>query len=102
MAISQSLLYDTVEPGVQGRPLGPQWLARILARHPELHVTKMERVEKKREPAADVDQIREWSNEYEEVRRQHAMQPSDIWNMDESGFQIGLARDQGCCCCCSA
>jgi len=94
VAYAQSLLYDTIEPGVQVRPLGPQWLARFLARHPELHVTKMKRIEKKREQAADVDQIREWFNEYEEVRRQHAIQPSDIWNMDESGFQIGLARDQ--------
>ena len=41
-----------------------------------------------------MDEIREWFNKLLAVRQQYCFQPSDIWNMDETGFRIGVARDQ--------
>ena len=94
VAYANSLLNDTAEPGVPIQPLGPQWLARFLRRHPDLTATKMKTMEKKRQQAADVEYIRDWFAKYEKVRRDYQIQSNDIWNMDESGFQIGQGRSQ--------
>ena len=40
--------------------------------------------------------IREWFDRLKEVIDDYGIQPEDLWNMDETGFQIGY-RKQGFC-----
>ncbi|CEJ58354.1 hypothetical protein PMG11_07013 [Penicillium brasilianum] len=37
---------------------------------------------------------REWFNSYQETITQHGITADDIWNFDETGFNIGVAKDQ--------
>ena len=41
-----------------------------------------------------MDEIQAWFEQLLQLRYKHCFYPSDIWNMDETGFQIGVARAQ--------
>jgi len=41
-----------------------------------------------------VKDIQWWFDKYKAICDEHGIQPPDVWNMDETGFRIGIARDQ--------
>lgn len=40
--------------------------------------------------------IQGWFERLKEVIDDYALQPTDIWNMDETGFQIGFGKNGFC------
>ena len=92
---AQSILDQAAEgTGTPVPRLNTKWLSRWLDRNPNYHSTKMQTIDRKRLLAADGDSIAEWFNELKRVRDQYAIQPTDIWNMDESGFAIAAGHNQ--------
>ena len=54
----------------------------------------MQTIDRKRLLAAGGDSLAQWFNDFEQVRNQYAIQPADLWNMDDSGFAIAEGRNQ--------
>ena len=40
------------------------------------------------------ESIEEWFKDFHSTYLEKGIQPSDCWNMDKSGFQIGIGRNQ--------
>ena len=75
-------------------PLGEKWLKRWLERHPQYRIRRRKSLDIERKRAHDVNLIREWFTRLRAAIDSHGIQPSDIYNFDETGFQIGVGRDQ--------
>jgi hypothetical protein len=70
-------------------PIGMQWSARFLARHPELQCIYARRIDVARLKESTPETIQEWFNTFERVKREYNVAPKNIYNMDETGFAIG-------------
>lgn len=74
--------------------VGEKWAPRFLRRHPELSKSKQRPIDVKRYLAQSPYNIGHFLDKLKEVLDTHAIQPCDIYNFDESGFQIGVAKNQ--------
>ena len=70
------------------------WARRFLERHPEYLVRKQRVQEIDRKNAQDPDIIQEWLQKFKTIRDKYEIPPQDIYNFDESGFRIGVGRNQ--------
>ena len=80
---------ETTEPPT----VGTQWVARFLKRHEYLTVPQRT-LEQDRQFAEDEEVFQAWYEQLKEVLEEEGFQPGDIWNMDETGFRIGVGKDQ--------
>src|SRR2546421_1481481 len=71
-----------------------RWAKRWLKRQPALFVRRQRRIELDRKLAHDPDTIKEWYQGYHQIRRQRGIVDGDVWNFDETGFRIGIGKDQ--------
>ena len=74
--------------------VGPRWTSRFLAHHPKYSVRKQQITDPKRKVANDAKSIEEWYKNFHFTYLKYGIQSSDCWNMDESGFQIGMGKNQ--------
>jgi hypothetical protein len=47
-----------------------------------------------RQTSEDPTRVLEFSRSYREIIEKEEIIPTDIWNMDETGFKIGIGKDQ--------
>lgn len=80
---------DTAEPLTVGR----HWITRFLNRH-GYHLSKRKQLEKNRQTAESPKIIQLWFDKLKEIILEYGVNPDDIYNMDETGFQIGVGKDQ--------
>lgn len=75
----------------QGAPhtLGHHWLERFLQRRPDLFVRKPQNLAFERKNAHDVPQT--WFDALLEIKIRYGIVDDDQYNMDDTGFQIGLS-----------
>lgn len=73
--------------------VGQHWVARFLKRHPEFRVVKQRVLDKERQEAESYQSVQQYYEKLWRAIDDHGIQPADIWNMDESGFRIGIASD---------
>ena len=74
--------------------VGPRWTSRFLACHPGYLVRKQKATDHKRKVANNAGSIKEWFKDFHHTYLKWGIQASDCWNMDESGFQIGMGKNQ--------
>ena len=72
------------------------WARRFLERHPEYHVRKQSVQEIDPKRAQDPDTIHWWLYEFKRIPvcDEYGIQQCDIYNFDESGFRIGVGKNQ--------
>jgi hypothetical protein len=71
------------------RPLGKHWAERFLKRHKILQTGRSTVTEISRVTALDEDLIREFFDRVKSEIDEYDLDPEDITNMDEKGFQMG-------------
>ena len=74
-----------------GQGVGTNWTTKFIKRCPQLKTKMSKRLDYQRARCEDNQTITQW---FELVRRQiqeHGIQTEDIYNFDETGFQMGLA-----------
>lgn len=71
-----------------------QWANRFLNRHPEYFGRKQKSIDSDRKNAHQPENILAWFAKYHAVCEEHSIQPCDQYNFDETGFHIGIGRDQ--------
>jgi hypothetical protein len=74
--------------------LGIHWISRFIKRRPELSNTRNKALAKERIVAAIPWQIEAWFQHLANVITRYDVNPRDIWNMDEIGFQMGHSQKE--------
>jgi hypothetical protein len=74
--------------------IGEKWLKRWLERHPEYRTRRRKSLDIERLLAQDKTLIQEWFSRYQAAIKQYGIQPQDLYNFDETGFRIGIGKDQ--------
>ena len=74
--------------------LSEQWARRFLTRHLEYYIRKQSTIDVDSKNTHQPDDIRSWFEKYKLVCEQYRIQTTDTYNFDETGFRIGIGRDQ--------
>ena len=74
--------------------VGDHWAPRCLDRHPEYPVRKQQTIDSDRKNAHQPHNIRILFNKYKSVCEEYDIEPGDQYDFDETGFRIGVGRDQ--------
>ncbi|RFU26301.1 hypothetical protein B7463_g10037, partial [Scytalidium lignicola] len=71
------------------RPVGKNWFADYLKRHPILKTDYIRKYNYKRAKCEDPKLIREWFEKVMEIKAQYGILDEDTYNFDETGFTMG-------------
>jgi len=74
--------------------VGEHWAWRFLDRHPEYHIRKQHMIDTDRKDAHNPASILGWFGRCAKVCDKYGIQARDQYNFDETGFRIGIGRDQ--------
>ena len=74
-------------------PVGQHWVSRFVTRH-KYSVVPQKVLDADRQAAENQDVITSWFEALHKVIAEYGIVPEDIWNMDETGFRIGVGKDQ--------
>ena len=90
------------DPAVASPPSPPivseMWVGRWLKRHPEFIKKKTRNLEADRLIAQNYSVIATWYRDYAKVVDRLAVGPADIWNIDHTGFQVGIGGGETIIC----
>ena len=86
------LLRQTCDPTKPPPEIDPQWAKRWLDRQPKLSKVKRKPLAAERKNAHDVNIIAKHFERVRSVVQEHGIHPHDMWNFDETGYRIGMAR----------
>ena len=70
--------------------VGKQWTYRFIRRHPELKMRFSRAYDFQRALCEDPDLIGAWFRLVANMRAKYAIQDSDFYNFDETGFMMGV------------
>ena len=90
---ANSILRQTAPDSVSPPPLGLHWTKRWLKRHPDLHKVKRKPLAADRKNAHDLELFKAHFEKYQEVVNKYGIISDDQWNFDETGYRIGMARN---------
>jgi len=71
---------------------GQHWITRFLDRHPTIASHFAGHIDQEREVAGKPEGIQSFFNWLGEVRSRYQIAVEDIWNADEKGFALGVAK----------
>jgi Tc5 transposase DNA-binding domain len=71
------------------KTLRKHYITRFIQRHPELKTSKTRAIDVKRLTALDPGIVKRFYTEFERLRNEYKVDVEDIYNMDETGFQLG-------------
>jgi hypothetical protein len=66
-----------------------KWVQRFQKRHPEIGGIYARQLEHVRKEGATYEHVERWFTAVSEKLEEHHYDPSNMWNMDKSGFGIG-------------
>lgn len=73
--------------------VGKLWTTRFIRRHRYLR-QRQQMLDSNRQSSEDVNRVIAYFNSLRKVIDEEGVIPEDIWNMDETGFRIGVGKDQ--------
>ncbi|KAJ5969218.1 hypothetical protein N7501_005466 [Penicillium viridicatum] len=94
IAANSILEEDHHDESIPPPQIGDHWLQRFLKRHPKYYVRRRRALDIERATALDKTVVERWFEDYQRVVTEHSICQQDIYNFDETGFQIGVGRDQ--------
>jgi len=80
--------YDTSQL-VTYPPIGQSWSQRFIRRHPNLETRILKQIEASRIKDVTKERIDMYFDELEEAIKKHGIEWENVYNFDETGFQIG-------------
>ena len=84
------MAYELLQKRGVYKELGEQWIARFLARHPELKSKYVNPIEKERILATDPAILQHYFGLYKSTKEQYDIDDENEWNMDEKGVAMGV------------
>jgi hypothetical protein len=86
--------WTPASPDEKPPSVGQHWASRFLERHPEYTLKRQKVLDLERERAESYESLKNWFQLLQDVITDHGIDSNDIWNFDETGFRIGVGRDQ--------
>lgn len=75
-------------------PPSDSWLTKFIKKDlSDFHIIKMKPISQHRVEAQDESVLEEWFSKYHDFVNTQNIQPDCIWNIDETGFQIGIVAE---------
>jgi hypothetical protein len=74
-------------------PLGKAWVSKYIQRNPRVKSIIGRPMEAARVNGAQPEQIQEFYDRVNRVRRTKNIRPENIWNMDEAGTALGICTN---------
>jgi hypothetical protein len=72
-------------------PPSQSWLTKFIKNElHDFHIIKTKPIAQQRSKAQDEPTINKWFHDYQQFLLAHQIEPHSIWNMDETGFRIGI------------
>ena len=87
------LQYGNISEGA-APVVGSHWAPRFLAYHPEYYIGKQRSIDINSKNAHDPESLRAWFEKYRLICRGYNIESCNQYNFDETGFRIGIGRDQ--------
>ena len=78
--------------------IGENWVNRYVKRHPELKSKYTRKYDYQRAKCEDSSLIQSWFMRVQETIQKYGILTEDIYNMDETGFQMGVASTSKVIC----
>ena len=72
--------------------IGDSWVQRFIHRHPEFETACSQTIEAARIRDVTKDGLNWWFNEFEKTIKEKNIRVDDMYNMDETGFAIGVVE----------
>jgi hypothetical protein len=72
--------------------VGHNWTTRFLRRR-GYHKRLQKKLNSDRQVSEDLNRVQQYFNKLQEIIHKEGLPPEDIWNMDETGFRIGVGKD---------
>ncbi|KAJ5746818.1 hypothetical protein N7520_012000 [Penicillium odoratum] len=91
LSTATAILRET-EPAAPA--LNHRWLKRWLKRYPKYKIRRRKSLDRERLKAEDRDRTLKWFEGYENAVSSYGIQREDLYNFNESGFQMGIGQDQ--------
>jgi hypothetical protein len=92
-AILQQSKSTSMDADANEKPtVSKMWTRRFLLRHPQYYVRKQKPIAMERKQASTSDIILRHFRLFKETREKYGVLDTDIYNMDETGFRIGVGR----------
>ena len=87
----ESMTKQLMEAKGDRNSLGHNWYLRFLSRHSGFKTQYSRNLNQDRKDAENIKFIQKWFDLYNSTRIQHGILKSDIYNMNEKGFAMGIA-----------
>ena len=71
-----------------------KWPQQFLKRYPQYAIRRQKTLDLHRKNAHRPDELQAWFERFHHLYVEKGIQPEDCNNMDETGFQIGIGKDQ--------
>jgi hypothetical protein len=72
-------------------PPSQSWLTKFMRTElQDFHIIKTKLIAQQRSTSQSESVVTEWFYNYQQFLLAHNIEPASIWNMDETGFQIGI------------
>ncbi|ODA78131.1 hypothetical protein RJ55_06735 [Drechmeria coniospora] len=93
-ALSNCILKARASKSDRSPPqVGSKWVGRFIKRH-DYSVFPSKALDANRQASENVEMLNQYFQKLQAVIEANGVVPEDIWNMDETGFQIGVGKDQ--------
>jgi hypothetical protein len=88
------LLADHDDPSQPPPTVTDRWAKAWISRQNDIFVRRQRHLDLNRVLAHDIDGIQKWYDGFIKIIIDKSINPADIWNFDETGFRIGIGKDQ--------
>lgn len=92
LAANSILKQCHTDPNTPPPQVSAHWAERWRDRNPTWFKRRQKPQELSRAVAEELGDLTSWYEKYHAICEEHGIQPSDIWNMDESSFRVGIAK----------
>lgn len=86
-----NLILKTRDASPQPQPVGKNWVTNFIKRHDALRTMYDRKLDYKRAKCEDPRIIEPWFTLIRDLIAKYGILDDDIWNFDETGFQMGVA-----------
>jgi hypothetical protein len=91
--VNSILKASHADPNTEPETVSEKWFPRWISRHPEYKKKRAKAAELERKRAEDREAAEDWFRRLGSLIRRYGIVDEDIWNFDETGFRIGIGRD---------
>ena len=85
---------DHADPSLPPPTVTNRWAKAWIKRQDDIFIRRQRHLDLNRALAHDINGIQKWFDGFIKIVSDYGIDSADIWNFDETGFRIGIGKDQ--------